>query len=67
MEFSTTDLDWYEDGSFLEWHVGTNPVKDRRTKTCTLEQAIQFAWENKMCLYIQPAEQDAGLFVDYSK
>ena len=67
MKMDTKDLEWYEDGSFLEWYVGTDPVKDRKIKKCTLEQAIEFAWKNKMCLYIQPEMQDAGLSIDYSE
>lgn len=55
------DVYWYEDGNIMEC-VG----EDRKTKECSLEEAIQFAWENKMCLYIQPELQDAGLIIDYS-
>jgi len=58
------ELSWYEDGSFLEWFIG----KERFYKEhVTLEEAIQIAWENKACLYIQPEEQNAGLFIDYTE
>ncbi|PWB87868.1 hypothetical protein [Methanobrevibacter thaueri] len=67
MRFSTTDVTWYEDGGLLEWWTGEGRPEDRKCKYCTLEEAVQFAWQNNFCLYIQPAEQDAGLFVDYTE
>lgn len=58
------ELSWYEDGSFLEWFAGKERLY---IENITLEKSIQIAWENKACLYIQPAEQDAGLFIDYTE
>ena len=67
MRFSTKDVTWYEDGGMLEFWIGEGRPEDRQCQYCSLEDAIDFAWKNKVCLYIQTAEQDAGLFVDYTE
>lgn len=67
MKFSTTDVTWYEDGAILEYWVGEGRPTDKQCKYCSLKEAIDFAWKNKMLLYIQPEDQDAGLFIDYSE
>ncbi len=67
MRFNTTDVTWYEDGGLLEYWDGDGRPEDRQCKYCSLKEAVEFAWENKMCLYIQPELQDAGMFVDYTE
>ena len=68
MKMDTTEITWYEDGSFLEWFVGEGKLEDRRLKEhVSLEEAIECAWRHKRCLYIQTAYRDAGLFVDYTE
>ena len=68
VKFDTTEITWYEDGSFLEWFVGEGRLEDRRFREhVSLEEAIEYAWKHKKSLYIQTAEQDAGLFVDYAE
>lgn len=67
MKIDTTDVTWYEDGGLLEWWNGEGRPEDRRYEYCSLEEAIEFAWKNRMLLYIQPEFQDAGLFVDYTE
>ena len=59
------EVTWYEDKNFLEWFE--SKTERHYKENISLERAIQFAWENNVTLYIQPAFQDAGLFVDYSK
>ena len=59
------EVTWYEDGNFLEWFE--SKTERHYIEDVGLEQAIQFAWENKTLLYIQTAYQDAGLFIDYTK
>jgi hypothetical protein len=66
IKFDTRVITWYEMDNQLEYHVDET-IGGQRVVECSLEEAIQFAWENKMCLYIQTAYQDAGLFVDYTK
>ena len=66
MRFDTTEATWYEDGALLEFYTGEGRPQDKECRKCSLEEAIQFVWENKMCLYIQPELEDAGLFVDYT-
>ena len=55
-------LTWYEDGEILE-HFKENK---RITKKANLKKAIEYAWKNNLCLYIQPEVQDSGLIIDYS-
>ena len=66
MKMDTTEVAWYEDGNFLEWYVGEGLPKDRRYKHCGLEQAIEFAWKQKMVLVIQPAYQNECIFADFT-
>lgn len=66
MKFFTAEVTWYEDGGLLEYWTGDGRPEDKRCRYCSLEDAIDFAWKNKMCLYIQPELQDAGMFVDYT-
>lgn len=66
MKFDTTDVTWYEDGEMIEYWTGEGRPQDRVCKEASLKEAIEFAKTNKMCLSIQPVEQDACLFVDYS-
>ena len=67
MRFDTNQVSWFEDAQLMEYFVGEGRPEDRKCEYCSLEDAVQFAWENKMCLYIQPEMQDAGLFIDYSE
>ena len=67
MKMDTTEVTWYEDAGLLEWWTGEGHPEDRKCKYCSLEEAIDFSWKNKMLLYIQPEFQDAGLFVDYTE
>lgn len=66
MKMDTNDITWYEDGNSIEFYPdGT--LENRVYVECDLKDAIEFAWKNKMCLYIQPESQNAGLFVDYGE
>ena len=67
MKMDTTSVTWYEDGGLLEWWTGEGRPQDRKCKKCALEDAIQFAYSEKMLLYIQTAFQDQGFFVDYTE
>ena len=67
MKFNVTEATWYEDGSLLEFYTGEGRPQDKECRKCTLKEASQVAFENKMCLYIQTELQDAGLFIDYGE
>lgn len=67
MKFYTDEVTWYEDGNMIEYWTTEDYPQDRICKECSLKDAIAFAQEKKLCLYIQTAEQDAGLFVDYTE
>lgn len=66
MKFDTKQVSWFEDAQLMEYFINEGNVEDKRCEYCSLEGAIEFAWKNKMLLYIQPEEQNAGLFVDYT-
>ena len=66
MNIDTTQVTWYEENSMMEFWENPEP-SSRKIVICSLEDAIQFVWKNKFCLYIQPEMQDSGLFIDYTK
>ena len=65
MKMDTNDITWYEDGNSIEYYPdGT--IQNRIYEACDLKDAIDFAKANKMCIVIQPAFQDASIFIDYT-
>ena len=67
-KIKSSEITWYEDGSFAEWWENDNISQNsRKYEHYTLKETIEIARSNKILLVIQPMYQDEVIFVDYTE